>query len=74
MAMASGVKQARPACCAMLDAQMNRFCDSFSIARTMSGGTTSQPSRQPVMLKYLEKLLMTMMSSPSDSAENGASS
>ena len=74
MAMASGVKQATPACWAMLEAQMNRFCASFSMARTMFSGTTSQPRRQPVMLKYLEKLLITMMSSPSDSAENGASS
>ena len=32
-------------------------------------GTTNQPSRQPVMLKYLEKLLMLMMSSPSCKAD-----
>jgi hypothetical protein len=30
-----------------------------------SGGTTSQPSRQPAMLKYLEKLLTTIASGSS---------
>ncbi len=57
MASVCGSKQARAACCASADAQMNRFCASFSIALIIQGGTTSQPSRQPVMLKYFEKLL-----------------
>jgi hypothetical protein len=34
---------------------MYRFCASRSIGRTRSGGATSQPRRQPVMQKYLEK-------------------
>jgi hypothetical protein len=34
-------------------------------------GATSQPSRQPVMLKYLEKLLITKMSSVKASAVCG---
>ena len=36
-----------------------------SITGASASGTTSQPSRQPVMLKYLEKLLTLMMFSPS---------
>ena len=74
MANASGVKHASAACCASVDAQMKKFCASFSTAALIDDGTTSQPSRQPVMLKYFEKLLMTITSSPSDSAENGGAS
>ena len=47
---------------------MNMLAASRSIVRTMSGGTTIQPIRQPVMLKYLEKLLMTTTSSVTSSA------
>ena len=65
-ASVSGSKQASAACCASADAQMNRFCASFSTAPTSAGGTTSQPRRQPVMLKYFEKLLTVITSSPSD--------
>ena len=42
---------------------MYRFWVSRSIGRTNSSGTTSQPIRQPVKLKYLEKLLTTMAAS-----------
>ena len=59
-AMLSGSKQASAACCATVLAQMKRFCASRSITGTSASGTTSQPRRQPVMLKYLEKLLMLM--------------
>ena len=45
---------------AMVLGQMNRFCASRSTTGTSASGTTIQPSRQPVMLKYLEKLLMLM--------------
>jgi hypothetical protein len=50
---------------------MYRFCASFSMSRTCRSGATSHPSRQPVMLKYLEKLLMTKISSDSASAVRG---
>ncbi|MNJ04320.1 hypothetical protein D3C73_1650230 [compost metagenome] len=43
----------------MLGALMYRFCASFSRSATASGGATSQPSRHPVMPKYLEKLFRT---------------
>ena len=45
----------------MLLGQMNRFCAKRSITGTNRSGTTIQPKRQPVMLKYLEKLLMLMI-------------
>ncbi len=61
--MLSGLKQASAACWAMVEAQMNRFCARRSTTGTMASGTTIQPKRQPVMLKYLLKLLMLMMSS-----------
>ena len=67
-AMDSGSKQASAARCAMVEAQMKRFCASFSIAPTSAGGTTIQPRRQPVIEKYFEKLLMEMTSSPCASA------
>ena len=44
----------------MCGAEMNRFCARHSTGRTRSSGSTIQPTRQPVMLKYLEKLLTTM--------------
>jgi hypothetical protein len=53
---------------------MNRFCASFSKVPTSAGGTTSQPSRQPVMLKYFEKLLTVITLSSNDSAETGGPS
>src|SRR2546427_7482 len=56
IAIASSLKHASAACWAMLDALMYRFCASFSRSGTAAGGATSQPSRQPVMPKYLEKL------------------
>ena len=39
---------------------MNRFCARRSIGCSRSGGTTSQPSRQPVIEKYLEKEFTTI--------------
>ncbi len=59
IAIDSALKQASAACWAMLDALMYRFCASFSRSGTAAGGATSQPSRQPVMPKYLEKLFST---------------
>ena len=59
-AMLSGSKQASAAYCATVLAQMKRFCASRSTTGTSGSGTTSQPRRQPVMLKYLLKLLMLM--------------
>ena len=56
----SASKQASAACCATVLGQMNRFCASRSTTGTSASGTTIQPRRQPVMLKYLEKLLMLM--------------
>ena len=38
---------------------MNMFCASRSIPRTCASGTTIQPTRQPVIEKYLENELMT---------------
>ncbi len=74
MAIDSGAKQASAACCATADGQMYRFCASRSSAATIEAGATSQPSRQPVMLKYLEKLLSTIASSSSARAVVGAPS
>ena len=48
--------------------QMYRFCASRSTAPTRAGGSTSQPSRHPVIEKYFEKLLIETMSSPCASA------
>ena len=42
---------------------MKKFCARHSTARSMSGGTTIQPIRQPVIEKYFEKLLTTIASS-----------
>ncbi len=42
---------------------MKKFCARHSTARSSAGGTTIQPSRQPVIEKYFEKLLTTMASS-----------
>jgi hypothetical protein len=47
--------------CETVLGQMNRFCANRSTTGTSVSGTTIQPSRQPVMLKYLEKLLMLMI-------------
>ena len=58
-AIDSGSKHASAACCAIVDGQMYRFCASFSTGVTSASGNTSQPKRQPVMLKYFEKLLTT---------------
>ena len=63
----SGSKQARAACCATVLGQMKRFCASFSTACATSSGATIQPRRQPVMLKYFEKLLMLITWSSSAS-------
>ena len=59
MASVSGVKQASAARCDGVGGEMYRFCASFSRSRTWRSGATIQPSRQPVMLKYFEKLEMT---------------
>ena len=52
------------ACCAAAGAQMNRCCASRSKRFTRCAGSTAQPSRQPVMQKYFEKLF-TSTTSPS---------
>ena len=43
----------------MCGAQMYTFCCSRSTASRRWSGTTIQPSRQPVIEKYLLKLLTT---------------
>ena len=47
------------ACCDKTGGQMVKFPVRQSTARRNSAGTSSQPSRQPVMAKYFEKLLTT---------------
>ncbi|CFN69825.1 Uncharacterised protein [Bordetella pertussis] len=71
---ASGVKQASAACWASVGAQIARLAAIFSTLAAMLSGTIIQPRRQPVMWKYFEKLLMTMMLSSSSSAERGCDS
>ena len=48
---------------------MKKFWLSRSIGRTSSVGTTSQPTRQPVIEKYFEKLLTTMAWSETSTAD-----
>ena len=48
---------------------MKKFCARRSIGRTRSGGTISQPTRQPVIEKYFEKLLTTMAVSDTSTAD-----
>ena len=45
-----------------------RLQGAVPVTATNGSGTTIQPRRQPVMLKYLLKLLMLMTSSAMDSA------
>ncbi len=47
---------------------MNMFWARHSTDRNRSGGTTIQPSRQPVMLKYFEKLFTRITCPPSPAA------
>ena len=47
---------------------MKWFCARHSTERCRSSGTTIQPSRQPVMEKYFEKLLMMITRSLSAAA------
>ena len=47
---------------------MNMFWAMRSTVRIIVSGTIIQPIRQPVMLKYFEKLLMTTTSSLTSSA------
>ena len=68
----SGEKAAQAACCAAAGAEMKRCCASFSNPRTAVGGSTTQPSRQPVMQKYFEKLLMITTSPGKSSAVHGS--
>ena len=58
----SGANAASAACWAMVDGQINKFCANFSTSRKCVSGTIIQPSRQPVIPKYFEKLLMTKIS------------
>ena len=53
---------------------MNRFCASFSNDADQRGRHHQPAERQPVMLKYLEKLFTVTTSSPNDSADTGAAS
>src|SRR5262249_56087931 len=68
----SGEKAATAACCAADGAEMKRCWASFSKPRTAPAGATTQPRRQPVMQKYLEKLLMITTSPGSPRAVAGA--
>ena len=62
--MASGSKAAMAARWARAEGQMTRFWASRSTRSTRSSGRTSQPSRQPVIDQYLEKLLTTIGAGP----------
>ncbi len=50
---------ATAAYCGSTGGQMVKFPVRQSTARRNSAGTSSQPSRQPVIAKYFEKLLTT---------------
>ena len=54
--MTSGVNAATAAICASAGGQMAKFPARQSTARRRSSGSSSQPSRQPVIAKYFEKL------------------
>ena len=54
-----GVKAATAACWASTGGQMVKFPVRQSTARRSSAGTSNQPSRQPVIAKYFEKLFTT---------------
>jgi hypothetical protein len=49
-----------PACCRKVGAPLVLNSTSFSITGKRSGGTTIQPSRQPVIAQFFEKLLTTI--------------
>ena len=66
--LVGAVERGEPATWQTCGAQMYRFCCSRSTVATRCGGTTIQPSRQPVIEKYFEKLLTTTASVPNDSA------
>ncbi len=53
---------ATAASCDSVGAQMYRFCWNRSTPAISSGGAVIQPRRQPVIEKYLEKLLTTTAS------------
>ncbi len=52
---------------------ISRFAANFTNGSTRFSGTTSQPRRQPVIEKYLEKLLTTITSLLVDSAVDAGS-
>src|SRR5829696_315598 len=60
--MDSGVKAATAAVCESTGGQMVKLPVRRSTARCSSVGTSNQPSRQPVIAKYFEKLLTTTAS------------
>ena len=57
-----GVNAATAAYCASTGGQMVKLPVRQSIVRCSDLGTNSQPSRQPVIAKYFEKLLTTTAS------------
>ncbi len=62
------------ACWDSAGGQMVKLPVRQSTARSSRSGTSSQPSRQPVIAKYLENELTTMASRENCHAEVGASS
>ena len=53
---------ATAAVCGSVGGQIEKFPVRQSTARCSAFGTSSQPSRQPVIAKYFEKLFTTMAS------------
>ncbi len=58
--------------CESVGTEIARFCCSRSTARTSDGGTTIQPTRHPVMQKYLENELTMMTSGEIRAAHSAA--
>ena len=61
-AIDSGANAATAAFCGRVGGQMEKFPVRQSTARSSGRGTSSQPSRQPVIAKYFEKLFTTIAS------------
>src|SRR3546814_7334892 len=58
-----------PACCAREGGVRNRLPMRARAVSIRSGGKTTQPSRQPAMEKYLEKLFTTTASGANSSID-----
>src|SRR3546814_16702352 len=62
-----------PACCAREGGVRNRLPMRARAVSIRSGGKTTQPSRQPAMEKYLEKLFTTTASGANSSIDRDGS-